>query len=83
MEERRVINRVSENTVINSKNALRFFDGDLGVSNPEASVFHNGTKLEVGTHYEFIENKDPGSGERSLSLKIKIQLQPNDHFRVA
>lgn len=81
-DERRVTNRVSENTVINADNALQFFDGDLGISRIDANVFHNGEQLEAGTHYDFVESQDPSSGDKSLSIKLKIQLQPNDRFHI-
>ena len=82
MEQRRVTNRVQENTIVNSENALKYFDGDLGISRQDARVFHNDNVLEEGKHYEFLETTNPVNGDKVLSLKLLIQLQPNDRFYI-
>lgn len=80
-EERRVINRVPENTVLDSTNALKFFDGEIGELQEGAEVFHNGEKLESGMHYEIVRKVEIDD-RITLQLHLKVQLQPNDHLRV-
>lgn len=70
--QRRVINRVAENTLITKATALQFFDGALEDYWEGAKVIHNGEELEKGRHFVPLAN----------DLQIKVQLQPNDRFGV-
>jgi hypothetical protein len=76
----RVINRVPENTIIDAGNIARFFDGNLEGLYEGAEVFHNGGPLEPGKQYEIVRNENTNTGEVTLGIKIKVQLQPNDRI---
>jgi len=80
-EERRVINRVPENTVLDSVNALKFLDGEIEGLEEGADVFHNGQRLEPGMHYEIVKKMEVDD-RVTMQLHLKVQLQPNDHLRV-
>ena len=71
--QRRVINRVAENTMITKATALQFFDEPLGDYWEGAEVVHNGDVLEQGRHYIPLAN----------DIQIKVQLQPNDRFGIS
>lgn len=71
--QRRVINRVAENTLISKSTALQFFDGVLGEYHPGSKVIHNGEELEEGRHFVMLAN----------DIQIKVQLQPNDRFGIS
>ncbi len=80
-EERRVINRVPENTVLNSDNALKFLDGEIGELTEGAEIFHNGTKLEHDVHYQIVRKQEIDD-RVTFELNMKVQLQPNDRLKV-
>ena len=80
-EERRVINRVPENTVLNSDNALKFLDGEIGELTEGAEIFHNGTKLEPNVHYQIVRKQEIDD-RVTFELNMKVQLQPNDRLKV-
>ncbi len=80
-EERRVINRVPENTVLNSDNALKFLDGEIGELTEDAEIFHNGTKLENDVHYKIVRKQEIDD-RVTFELNMKVQLQPNDRLKV-
>ena len=71
--QRRVINRVAENTLISKATALQFFDGALEEYATGQKVVHNGDELEEGRHFIMLGN----------DIQIKVQLQPNDRFGVS
>lgn len=79
-EERRVINRVAENTVLDSANALNFLDGDIEGLQEGIEIHHNGALLKPGVHYEIVRKQEIDGG--ALELRMKVQLQPNDQLRV-
>lgn len=71
--QRRVTNRVNENTIISKATALQFFDGELEAYWEGAEVVLNGDTLEKGTHYTVLGG----------DLQMKVQLQPNDRFGIS
>lgn len=79
MKTFRTVNRIPENTTITVDNSMIYLDQKIEVSN-NSKIYHNGQKLEKGTHYEFIRNKEVGKD--SLGLKLKVQLQPNDRLQI-
>jgi hypothetical protein len=79
-EERRVINRVPENTILDSSNALKFLDGEIEALTEGIEILHNGSKLEPDVHYKIVKKEE---GEKVMyELHMKVQLQPNDRIRV-
>ena len=80
-EERRVINRVPENTVLNTENALKFLDGEIGPISEGVQVLHNGECLEPSVHYEIVRKQEI-DGSVTFELNMKVQLQPNDRLQV-
>ncbi len=79
--ERRVINRVPENTTLNAENVLKFFDAGLQKYETGCRIFHNGLELEKGTDFDILENE--GDAAADTEIRLKRQLQPNDRFGVS
>ena len=79
--ERRVINRVPENTILNAQNVLKFFDAELKRYGEGCRIFHNGLELEKGTDFEILKNE--GDTAADTEIRLKRQLQPNDRFGVS
>lgn len=79
-EERRVINRIPENTILDSVNVLKFLDGEIGELKEGAEVLHNGEPLEPEVHYKIVRRQEVD--EVKYELHMKVQLQPNDRLKV-
>ena len=80
-EERRVINRVPENTILDTTNALKFLDGEIGELAEGMEILHNGNKLEPNVHYKIVKKEEVGD-KLTYELHMKVQLQPNDRLKV-
>jgi len=75
--ERRVVNRVPENTILNTDNVLKFFDGELESYAEGCRVIHNGSELQKGVDFDLAKKEDT-----VFEIQIKRQLQPNDRFGI-
>ena len=79
-EERRVINRIPENAILDSSNALKFLDGEIESLTEGVEILHNGTELKPDVHYKIVRKEE--DEKVTYELHMKMQLQPNDRLQV-
>lgn len=77
--ERRVVNRVPENTILSAENVLKFFDKELEQYGNGSKITHNGIELEKGIDFDIVDNE---IDDKPVNIRLKRQLQPNDGFGV-